>query len=148
MARVDFYILDEADAGARRRLACRLAEKAFAQSSRVLMLTADDEEARQLDDLLWTFRDRSFVPHELATPGRTSAAPVLIGTPESASGASADILINVSDRMPDDIARFARIVEAVDGEPARRQAGRDRYRAYRERGLAPESHNVGASHEV
>jgi DNA polymerase-3 subunit chi len=140
VTRVDFYILEEADAGARRRLACRLAEKAFAQSSRVLMLTADD--------LLWTFRDRSFVPHELATPGRASTVPVLIGTPESAAGASADILINVSDRMPEDCARYARIVEAVDGEPARRQAGRDRYRAYRERGLPLESHNIGASHDV
>lgn len=148
MTRVDFYILEEADAGARRRLACRLAEKAFAQSSRVLLLTADDEEARQVDDLLWTFRDRSFVPHELVTPGRASNSPVLIGTPESAAGGSADILINVSDRMPEDCMRYARIVEAVDGEPARRQAGRERYRAYRERGLTLESHNVGAGNDV
>ena len=136
-------MLEEADAGARRRLACRLAEKAFAQSHRVLMLTADDDEARQLDDLLWTFRDRSFVPHELAAPGKTSQARVLIGTPESAAGTSADILINVSDRT-----RFTRIAEALDGEPARRKAGRQRYTAYRERGLSPESHNISASHEI
>ena len=141
-------MLEEADAGARRRLACRLAEKAFAQSHRVLMLTADDDEARQLDDLLWTFRDRSFVPHELAAPGKPSQARVLIGTPESAAGTSADILINVSDRMPEDPTRFTRIAEALDGEPARRKAGRQRYTAYRERGLSPESHNVNASHEV
>lgn len=148
MPRVDFYILEEADAGARRRLACRLAEKAFAQSHRVLIITADDEEARQLDDLLWTFRDRSFVPHELTAPGRSSSAPVVIGTAESASGASADILINVSDRMPEDLARFARIVEAVDGEPGRLKAGRERYRSYRDLGYAPESHKIGGSHEV
>ncbi len=148
MPRVDFYILEEADAAARRRLACRLAEKAFAQSHRVLILTADEEEARQLDDLLWTFRDRSFVPHELTAPGRTSAVPVLIGTTESASGAGADILINVSDRMPEDLARFSRVVEAVDGEPGRLKAGRERYRSYRELGFAPESHKIGSSHEV
>ena len=112
------------------------------------MLTADGEEARQLDDLLWTFRDRSFVPHELVTPGKASTARVLIGTPESAAGTSADILINVSDLMPEDPERFARIVEAVDGEQARRQAGRQRYRAYRDRGLSPETHNVSTSHEV
>jgi DNA polymerase III subunit chi len=112
------------------------------------MLTADDEEARQLDDLLWTFRDRSFVPHELAAPGKASQARVLIGTPESAAGTSADILVNASDRMPEGPERFARIVEAVDGEPTRRQAGRERYRAYRERGLSLESHNVSASHEI
>jgi DNA polymerase III subunit chi len=112
------------------------------------MLTADDEEARQLDELLWTFRDRSFVPHELTAPGRTSQARVLIGTPESAAGTDADILINASDLMPEGPERFARIVEAVDGEPARRQAGRDRYRAYRDRGLSLESHNVGTSHEI
>ena len=148
MPRVDFYILEEADAGALRRLACRLAEKAFAQSHRVLMLTADDEEARQLDDLLWTFRDRSFVPHEISKPGHAGTAPVLIGTMESASGAGADILINVSDRMPEDLARFARIVEAVDGEPGRLKAGRERYRSYRELGFAPEYHKVDSRHEV
>jgi DNA polymerase-3 subunit chi len=112
------------------------------------MLAADGEEARQLDDLLWTFRDRSFVPHEIVAPGKTSTVRVLICTPDSAAGASADILINVSDRMPADPERFARIVEAVDGEQARRQAGRERYRAYRDRGLSLESHNVSASHEI
>ncbi len=112
------------------------------------MLATDDEEARQLDDLLWTFRDRSFVPHELAAPGMTSQARVLIGTPESAAGTSADILINVSDRLPEDPTRFTRIVEALDGEPTRRKAGRQRYSAYREQGLSLESHNVSASHEV
>ena len=49
------------------------------------MLTADGDEARQLDDLLWTFRDRSFVPHEIVMPGRTSTVRVLICTPESAA---------------------------------------------------------------
>ena len=82
-------------------------------------------------------------------PGQTSQARVLIGTPESAAGTSADILINVSDRMPEDPTRFARIVEAVDGEPARPQGGtRALPLPIASSGLSLESHNVGASHEV
>ena len=40
------------------------------------------------------------------------------------------------------------VVEPVDGDPARRQSGRERYRFYRERGLAPDSHQVGSGNEL
>jgi DNA polymerase-3 subunit chi len=147
MARVDFYILEQADSQARLRLACRLAEKAWSQSQNVLMLAANAEDARALDDLLWTFRDRSFVPHEIYSPGQTPRSTVLISD-GTALPAAADVLINLCDRVPEDFTRFARIVEPVDGDPARRQAGRERYRFYRERGLAPDSHTVQHGHEL
>jgi len=70
MGRVDFYILEQADAQARLKLACRLAEKAWSQSQRVLLLTSGDADAQALDEMLWTFRDRSFVPHEIYSADR------------------------------------------------------------------------------
>lgn len=141
MGRVDFYILEQADEQARLRLACRLAEKAWSQAQKVLLLAPGGAEAQALDDLLWTFRDRSFVPHEIYSAERAPRTSVLICAGSSVP-AEADVLINLCDGVPDGFERFARIVEPVDGDPARRRAGRDRYRFYRERGLAPESHPV------
>lgn len=147
MARVDFYILESADAQARLKLACRLAEKAWLQSQKVLLLTPGSADAQALDEMLWTFRDRSFVPHEIYSPDRPPRASVLIS--DSAQiPAEADVLINLRDEVPEGFERFSRIVEPVDGDPARRQSGRDRYRFYRERGLAPDSHQVGGANEL
>jgi DNA polymerase-3 subunit chi len=147
MARIDFYVLEHADALARLRLACRLAEKAWSQSQRVLLLASDEADARALDEMLWTFRDRSFVPHEIFSPDRVPRAAVLISD-RAQVPCEADVLINLCAQVPDGFERFARVVEPVDGDPARRQAGRERYRLYRDRGLAPESHQVGSGNEL
>ena len=78
MARVDFYVLEQADNQARLRLACRLAEKAWQQKQQVLLLAPGADDARTLDDLLWTFRDRSFVPHEIYSQDHAPRTHVLI----------------------------------------------------------------------
>jgi DNA polymerase-3 subunit chi len=146
MPRVDFYVLADADGDSRLRLACRLAEKAFAPDQRVFVLAASTDEARQLDELLWTFRDRSFVPHALVDAPDAHLMPVLIGTDPAVIG-EADVLINLAPGVPPGYERFGRIVEPLDGNPERRQQGRERFRYYRERGDAPQSHDVGANHE-
>ena len=147
MARIDFYILEQADAQARLKLACRLTEKAWMQSQRVLLLTAGSADTQALDEMLWTFRDRSFVPHEIYSPERPPRAAVLISDSAEA-GSDAEVLINLRDEVPKGYERFARIVEPVDGDPVRRQLGRERYRFYREHGLAPDSHPVGGGNEI
>src|SRR5579859_3064719 len=70
--RVDFYVLEEASATVRLKVACRLAEKAYLASQTALVWHTDADELRAFDDLLWTFMDGSFVPHEMLTPGHSS----------------------------------------------------------------------------
>ena len=72
--RVDFYVLSEASAAARLKVACRIAEKAYLAAQSVLLWHSDRAELETLDELLWTFADTSFVPHEWlgAVSSRTS----------------------------------------------------------------------------
>jgi DNA polymerase-3 subunit chi len=147
MARVDFYVLEQADDQARLRLACRLAEKAWSQQQKVLLLAAGADEARTLDELLWTFRDRSFLPHEIYSPTQAARSSVLISDGATLP-ADADVVINLRDGVPEGFERFARIVEPIDGNPSRRQAGRERYRFYRDRGVNPDSHTVQHHNEL
>jgi DNA polymerase-3 subunit chi len=142
--RVSFYVLTGAEPGARLGYACRLVEKVYRLQQRVHAHAADDGMARHLDELLWTFRQGSFVPHELLSPsGTTPVAPVTIGSTASAAGPpAADLLVNLADDVPDFYGGFARIAEIVDGSAAGREAGRARHRFYRQQGLEPETHEV------
>jgi DNA polymerase-3 subunit chi len=143
MPRVDFYVLAEAGVEAQYRQACRLAGEAFDSGVRTYLRTGSAAEAKALDDLLWTFSDRAFLPHEIAGSESPSHARIaaLVGTtpaPPDFRG----LLINLSAGFPDDAAGFERIAEVVDADPARKQQARDRFRQYRERGWTPESHTV------
>jgi len=61
--KVDFYLLSDTEPRARLRTACRLAEKAYDQGLRVTLRTGGAAETAEIDELLWSFSDRSFVPH-------------------------------------------------------------------------------------
>ncbi len=43
--------------------ACEIAERIYSQGERLQILAVDQEQAARLDDLLWTFKPDSFVPH-------------------------------------------------------------------------------------
>lgn len=133
MTRVDFYILEDGAADDRFRLACRIAEKAWQSGRRVLIHTASADDARHVDGLLWTFRDRSFVPHGLLGEADPAVTGVLIGHGPEA-GDEHDILINLSDGIPPFFSGFERVIEPVEPNEDARASSRERYRFYRDRG--------------
>jgi DNA polymerase-3 subunit chi len=140
---VDFYLLTETDSRSAQRTACRLAEKACEQGHRVQVRTADAAATAQLDDLLWTFSDRSFVPHCVwpGDPELVAATPVLISAsagPETHRG----VLINLAPGVPDDGRAFGRVLEIVAADDDSKRLARARWRTYREYGLDPRSHNL------
>lgn len=142
--RVTFYVLDAADPAARLPFACRLAEKAWKLGHRIHAHVDGSAEAARLDDLLWTFRQGSFVPHELVAAGSTPAAPVTIGT-DAAHAPPADLLINLCSDVPAGFDRYGRVAEIIDGSDASREAGRQRHRRYQAAGFTPETHAVAAT---
>ncbi|HLW73747.1 MAG TPA: DNA polymerase III subunit chi, partial [Gammaproteobacteria bacterium] len=101
--------------------ACRLAEKAFALGHRVFVHAPGDGAARELDDLMWTFRDGSFLPHVLAGEGED--APVHIGH-DVEPGEGFHLLINLGPDVPGFFSRFERVAEVVDGDETQKAKGR------------------------
>jgi DNA polymerase-3 subunit chi len=142
--RVDFYVSDAAGAEVRLRLACRVTEKAYLARQKVVVLT-DPDELRRFDELLWTFGDGSFVPHDTVDATRTECeAPVALTTGPLPPGHT-DVLINLGGTLPDGLETFTRVAEFLDARPDIRTAGRERFKAYRARSIEPQTHNVGAS---
>ena len=134
MPRVDFYILPEAgrEAGAVERFACRVTARAWTAGNRVHLHTASEHMAEAMDDLLWTFRDISFIPHEryAGDPPDHPETPVTIGhARQPPSGV--DLIINRAHAIPDFAPKAARIIEIAGGDAAHRQQARQRYRQYR-----------------
>jgi DNA polymerase III subunit chi len=140
--RVDFYILDQDSAAGRLKLACKLAEKAYLAAQTVLVWHTDPGELRAFDEMLWTFNDGSFVPHEtLPTDGALSESPVQLSSGVALS-ANVDIIINLAPDLPPFLPKTRRVAEIIDGDELRRRAGRARFKAYRELGVQPASHNI------
>lgn len=142
VSKIDFYVLSGSGEPARQIFACRLAEKAYRLQNSVHIHVADDASARKIDDLLWTFRDGSFVPHEiLNTVAGAPASPVTIGY-DGLPTASCDLLINLGDAMPESLRAFPRVAEVVTSDDECKSRSRQRFVAYRDQGHTLDTHNL------
>ena len=142
--RVDFYVLNSSTPKQRWIFACRLTEKAYLRDLKVVLLGDTPADVEAIDALLWTFSERSFVPHDIhgsRPPGPCTTSAVQL-TQDLDHVGTADLLVNVSTRLPSRLDRFARIAEIIDADDERRRLGRDRFKAYRNLKLNVETHQL------
>ena len=138
---IDFYVLQEQSPGGRFKLACRIVEKAYRLGHRVYVRTGNSDDTNVLDDLLWTFSQNSFVPHQLSTESNSLESPVVIGEhPPEAEGT--DVVISVANDPVPDFTAYPRIVEIIGFEDDEKASGRNRFRYYREHGVEPNTHRI------
>ncbi len=146
MAEVRFYTLSDAAGPARLKKICALTEQAFLAGERVLVWLEDASALEQFDSLLWTFADRSFVPHEpLAADAAASEAPVQLhagALPAAALNARFSTLVMLREQAAAEALQFGTVIEVVDADPACRAAGRARFRFYRDHGITPQHSEV------
>jgi DNA polymerase-3 subunit chi len=139
MTRIDFYILEDVHLTAQHRFACRLAAKALSGSNQpVILHTGDEQTARTLDELLWDYPDKRFVPHTLQGNGSGQDSEVLITWQEPPHFDG--VLVNLAPEVPEFFNRFHRVAEVIVGEI--RDQGRERYRFYRHRGYPLYDHKM------
>ncbi len=143
MTRVDFYVLPDDAPGSREHFSCRLADIAFRRGQRVYVYVQSQDHAKKLDNLLWTFQAGSFLPHALHPCESSAVTPVLIGH-DGVPDDGHQVLINLADTVPTFFSRFERVAEIVNQDAAVKQASRERFRFYRDRGYALESHKLSA----
>lgn len=150
MAEICFHTLSAGDGTARLRQACQLTEQAYLAGERVLVWLDDAEQLARFDQLLWTFGDRAFVPHEpLAADPAQCEAPVQLHAGDELDArileAGFTTLVNLHTTPSPGALRFARVIEVIDGDAQVRDAGRARFRFYREAGASPRHVEVNAN---
>lgn len=128
--RVDFYLLSNPSVDAVELLACRLLEKAYLRGHRVFVFCETKTQAEALDERLWTFKDDSFIPHNLQGEGPEPPPAVQLGYGPEPRGFN-DILLNLSTTIPTYATRFRRVMEIIAANEAAKAIGRNHYREYR-----------------
>ena len=142
MERADFYVLESSDTRERLKFACRIIDKAFGAEQRVLVWFDDPAALQSFDDLLWTFAQDSFIPHDPVGPeSNWEDSPVLLSC-AALPPTGAEVLVNLAANVPALASHARQVIEIIDADPARRQAGRTRFKQYRELGVTPTTHNV------
>jgi DNA polymerase-3 subunit chi len=137
MTRIDFYQLDSDEAPL--LFTCRLIEKAYRQGNKIYVHTTSGDQACELDDLLWSYREDRFIPHGLQSQACDS--PIKIGCDHEPEEHQ-DVLVNLSGAVPDFFSRFKRVAEVVPLDEGSRESARNNYKFYKERGYSLAYHKI------
>lgn len=111
-----------------------LLEKCLERGWRAVVRAGSEERVDQLDQHLWTYEERSFLPHGTRRDGEAEAQPVwLTDRDENPNGATVLFLVDGADA--DDPAGFALVCDLFDGNDAEAlQAARTRWKRCRDAG--------------
>ncbi len=143
MARIDFH----SQVNNKPLYSCRLIRKIMASKHeylpmRNIVVVGSTNFLKELDQQLWSFGATEFLPHAWAKDDVANETPIVFvesfESPELDHLPHGDVLIHVGQNLPVSVEalaeRFPRIVEIVSTDEADRQAGRERYKAYRDQG--------------
>ena len=137
MTRIDFYT----GVSDRLRAAAALCGKAVARGLTVLVASPDEATSQALSRVLWSQPPTGFVPHVPAGHPLAAVTPVVLDH-QLAQLDRHQVLVNLRDPAPECFSRFERLLEIVGRDEADRLAARARYRHYRDRGYALNSHDM------
>jgi len=105
----------------------RLLERALADGHRIVVLAGSPERVSQLDGLLWTYSEASFLPHGSTRDANMGRQPVFL-TERDENPNSATMLVLVDGARSEHLADFARCCDMFDGnDPDAVEAARKRW---------------------
>ena len=135
MAKISFYLFEKSP---ERQVesACRLCRKILRKSAKIWLYSPDLEIQQQLDERLWTFDPSSFLAHGIDQ----THAPICISAvlPESAEW----IVFNFNNQAIEQVTQFSHIIEIIENDDVAKQIGREKFKAYRRAGIAPQTYKL------
>lgn len=128
MTRIDFH----SNVPDKIAYACRLVRKAHAAGSgRIVLMTDDAGQLEQLNAALWTFSATDFLAHVPAGDALAAQTPIILADSDDAPLPHHELMVNLSRRVPANVAQFERVIEVVSSDEDDAAAGRQRYVAYK-----------------
>jgi len=140
--RVDFYLLTTTQPQSEQLVACRLLEKAYLRGHQVFVQCEHRDNALSLDNLLWTFKEDSFIPHSMQEEQLDSTPTIQIGCRTETPPNSKDILFNMAASIPPYFLQFQRIIEIVSANDEAKQISRRHYREYKNNHCEIHTHSI------
>jgi DNA polymerase-3 subunit chi len=117
---------------------CRLLRKAVGAHGARLVVMADRTTLDAIDQLLWALQPAEFIAHCRGgdEPHVVSRSPVVLAESGATELPPRPILVNLGPEAPESFERFDRLIDIVGSDDADKQAGRARWRHYKDRGYA------------
>ncbi|WP_420600190.1 DNA polymerase III subunit chi [Neptuniibacter sp.] len=138
-SKADFYVLPSTDPEARGRFLCRLVGKILGLGHEIYIQTANEAEAKRIDQQLWEFQPESFIPHSLIS--EELAAKVKIGWDAQRPDHN-DVFVNLNLDIPEDALGFNRILEIVVQSEDVLASTRNNYKTYQTNGISIDMHDM------
>jgi len=139
--RADFYLIQSPRFAADPlRVVCVLARRLFEAGQPALVLAADAEQAEAIDRRLWDFQPDAFVPHQVAGREELDArCPILIVPPGVETPVRAQVINLRGTEVGEGVER---VLEVVPANENAREPLRQRWRAYKARGMELHKHEI------
>ncbi len=126
------------------RVVCDVVEREFSQGNKVVINIGDEKEAKTLDNMLWSWKQSTFIPHNY-TESLDSAKkdPVLISN-DVKDHISYDTLILVDPAELDICNNYSKVIDFAEKyNPTKLETDRKRYKLYRDKKYKIEALNPG-----
>jgi DNA polymerase-3 subunit chi len=131
MAEIRFYHLTRTPL---ERALPALLERALAAGMRSVVIAGSEERVEALNQLLWSYEERSFLPHGSKRDGRPERQPVWLTT-EDENPNAATCLVLTDGAVSGRVGEYQRCLDLFDGQdPAAVEAARARWKGWKEAG--------------
>lgn len=135
--KIDFYIFKNKPLLEALHQLCILIENLYQQQQLIFILTDDNKMAENINQLLWTYKEDTFLPHHIYEQNEDDIPPILIGN-EKTPLSHKEILINLANNAPVCYQEFKRVIEVV--LPSYEEQARARFRFYKSKGCEMITH--------
>ncbi|URJ30593.1 DNA polymerase III subunit chi [Candidatus Blochmannia vicinus (nom. nud.)] len=117
------------------KLVCNLISIQWRSGKKILVACENEHQATKIDEILWTFDQNTFLPHNLF--GKTvHAAPVIIYWSQCCyDNNPRDLLINLMKQNMDFFFNFNEIIDFVPATDILKKWARRRYQSYKKNGF-------------
>lgn len=140
MPRADFYLIDKPRFREQPLLlVCELAKRAFASEQPTVIYARTQDQAEEIDTLLWEFDPDAFIAHQIAGDDDDAITAVLI-VPPGIDAEARPLAINLRDECA--LGAHERVLEVVAADPAERDGSRLRWSEYKRLGYELTKHDM------
>ena len=93
--------------------ACEIAERFYIQGNKLQIIATDQQQAVRLDDLLWTFKPDSFVPHGFFEGEKDEPTPPVVITIDEEKISGYEFLLMLNYCPVQIVGQFSQIIHLV-----------------------------------
>lgn len=127
--KIYFIVLNSSQ---KQKVVCDLTEKCYLAKKRVVIFSEHPEDAKEIDRLLWTWKQSSFIPHIYSTTLETASYEPIQITSQIVNNFDYNVLI-VLDTVPTEaLNKFEMVIEFAEKyDISRLTESRKRYKMYK-----------------